>query len=112
MKLKVGDTVKITLGKDSGKTSKIEKIFPKKGIVLVTGINMYKKHLKSKDQNKPSSIIDITKPMLPSKMALICPSCHLQTRVGYQGVGAKKIRICKKCQKPIDTKIKSKKIKK
>ena len=45
MKLKVGDQVKITLGKDRGKTGKIEKIFPKKNAVLVTGINVFKKHL-------------------------------------------------------------------
>ncbi|MFC1627094.1 50S ribosomal protein L24 [Patescibacteria group bacterium] len=103
MKLKLQDTVKITLGKDRGKTGKIEKVLPKKNAVIVTGVNVYKKHLKSKDQKQPSSIIDITKPLDVAKVALICPKCHLQTRVGYQGEAKKKVRICKKCKKPIDS---------
>ena len=101
MKLKIGDTIKVTLGKDKGKTGKIEATFPKKNAVTVTGINVYKKHLKSRDQNQPSSIIDITKPLNQAKVALICPKCHLQTRVGYTGKALKKIRICKKCKKAI-----------
>ena len=109
MKYKVNDTVKIVLGKDNGKTSKIEKVIPRKNQVVVTGINMYKKHFKSKDQKQPSSIIDITKPMNVSKIALICPHCNLITRVGYHGVGKKKVRICKKCQKSIDSKSSTKK---
>ena len=102
MKLKVSDTVKILLGKDRGKTGKVEKVFPKKNVVLVTGINIYKKNLKSQDKDKPGGIIDITKPLDVAKVSLICPRCHLQTRVGYQGTGQKKIRICRKCGQPID----------
>lgn len=102
MKLKKGDNVKVTLGKDRGKTGKIDKILPKQGKVLVNNINVYKKHHKSRDKNQPSSIIDITKPLYVSKVALICPKCHQPTRIGYQGQAKKKIRICKKCQQPID----------
>ena len=45
MKIKKGDLVKVTAGKDKGKTGKIEKVFPKKNKVLVEGINVYKKDL-------------------------------------------------------------------
>lgn len=98
MKLKINDTIKVTLGKDKGKTGKIEKILPKKNMVLVPGINVYKKHLKSQGENKPGGIIDLTKPMYVSKVALVCPKCKKITRVGYQGQGKKKVRICKKCK--------------
>jgi large subunit ribosomal protein L24 len=101
MKLKINDTVKVTLGKDNGKTGKIEKVFPRKNMVLVNGINMYKKHIKSQGESQPGGIVDITKPMYVSKVALICPKCKKITRVGYQGVGKKKVRICKKCLKII-----------
>jgi large subunit ribosomal protein L24 len=101
MKLKIGDTVKIILGKDRGRTGKVEKILPKKASVIVTGINVYKKHLKSKGQDQPGGIIDITRPLSVAKVALICPKCKIPTRVGYQGSGNQKIRICRKCQQPI-----------
>jgi len=101
MKLKVNDTIKVTLGKDRGKTGKIEKVLPKANTVVVTGVNVYKKNLKPKGEKEPGGIIDITKPLSISKVALICPKCHLQTRIGFQGIGKKKIRICKKCKKPI-----------
>ena len=101
MKLKLNDTVKITIGKDKGRTGKIEKIFPKTKQALVAGINQFKKHLKTQDQSKPGGIIDLTKPINIAKLALICPTCKKQTRIGYQGLQKKKVRICKKCQKPI-----------
>lgn len=103
MKLKLGDTIKVTLGKDRGRTGTIEKILPKKNAVIVKGINVYKKHLKSQGQDKPGGIIDITKPLSLAKVSLICPQCKAPTRVGYQGTGRQKIRVCKKCQKPIGT---------
>lgn len=101
MKLKVGDTIKVTLGKDQGQTGKIEKVFPKTNSIMVTGINQYKKHLKPQGDKQPGGIIDITKPLNISKVALLCPQCKKITRVGYQGDHKKKVRICKKCLKII-----------
>ena len=98
MKLKIGDTVKVTLGKDRGKTGKIEAILPKRNSVVVAGANMYKKHVK-RSGDKAGQIVDLTRPLAVSKVALICPHCHQPTRVGYQGEGKKKVRICKKCTK-------------
>ena len=100
MKLKIGDTVKVTLGKDRGKTGKIEAILPKRNSVVVAGANMYKKHVK-RSGDKAGQIVDLTRPLAVSKVALICPHCHQPTRVGYQGEGKKKLRICKKCGKKL-----------
>ena len=105
MKLKLNDTVKATLGKDRGKTGKIEKVLPRQNAVIVTGLNLYKKHLKAQGENKPGGIIDIAKPLNAAKVALICPHCKKPTRVGYQLGKTKqtKVRICRQCQKPIDS---------
>jgi large subunit ribosomal protein L24 len=99
MKLRKGDTVKIVAGKDRGKQGKIEKVFPKTNQVLIPGINLYKKHVRPQGEGKPGGIIDLTKPLLVANVALICPKCKRQTRVGFQvdQKGEKK-RICKKCQ--------------
>jgi|SRR5581483_655485 len=97
MKLKKGDEVKIVIGKDKGKTGKIEKIFPKVKKVLIPGINMYKRHVKARMQNQKSEIINLTKPLPISNVALLCPKCKQQTRVGYTIKNGKKERICRKC---------------
>jgi len=101
MKLKKNDEVIIVKGKDKEKRGKIEKVFSKENKVLIPGVNLYKKHYKSKLQNKPSEIIEITKPMRVENVALICPNCKKQTRVGYKIDIKEKIRICKKCNKKI-----------
>lgn len=100
MKIKKGDTVKILLGKDRGKTGKVERVFIKENKVLVGGINLYKRHLKprSEGEQKQGGIVSIGRPILVSKVALICPKCKVETRVGYQVDSGGKVRICRKCQ--------------
>lgn len=101
MKLKKGDTVFVTTGKDKGRKGKVEKVFPKTGSVVVAGVNVFKRHLKKRDEKRPSSIIDITKPIDVSKVALVCPKCNQPTRVGYLVVHGEKERVCKKCQQKL-----------
>lgn len=101
MKIIKGDTVKVVTGKDKGKVGKIEKVIVKEDKVLVTGVNMYKKHVKARMQGQKSEIITITKPLDIAKVQLICPKCNLPTRVGYKMTGEKKVRICKKCEQTI-----------
>jgi large subunit ribosomal protein L24 len=101
MKLKKGDSVKIVLGKDKGKTGKIERILPKIEKVLVTGINQYKRHMKARAQGQSSEIVTVTKPLASTNVALICPHCKLQTRIGFRIEKNGKIRVCRKCDKKI-----------
>jgi len=101
MKLKKNDEVKIVTGKDKDKRGKIEKVFPKKNMVLVPGVNLYKRHYKSRVQGRPSEIIEITKPYPVGNVVLICPNCHKETRIGYKFENKEKVRICKKCNKKI-----------
>jgi large subunit ribosomal protein L24 len=97
MKLKVGDTVKVTLGKDRGKTGKIEAVVVKSASVIVAGVNMYVKHVK-KQGEKTGEKIERPRPLSLAKVALICPHCHQLTRVGYKIEKDKKLRICRKCK--------------
>lgn len=101
MKLKKGDTVIVTTGKDKGRKGKVEQLFPSLGTVVVAGVNVFKRHMKKRDEKRPSSIIDITKPIVVSKLALVCPKCNQPTRVGYLVVKGEKERICRKCQQKI-----------
>ncbi len=101
MKLKKGDNVKIIRGKDKGKEGKIEKTLPKANKVLITNVNQFKRHLKARSQSQPSEIVTITKPLPVTNVALVCPKCHLQTRIGFRLEKDKKIRICRKCNAQI-----------
>ena len=100
-KIKKDDKVKITLGKDKGREGVVEKVFPNEGKVLVGGINQYKRHRKPTAEGKKGEVITITKPMYIAKVALLCPKCQQQTRVGYLITKKEKVRICRKCEPEI-----------
>lgn len=98
LKIRKGDEIVVTKGKDRGKHGSIEQVVGLK--VFVPGVNVFKKHVKPQGQNKPGGIIDIVKPLAIANIALLCPHCGKQTRVGFvvSDKGDKK-RICRKCQK-------------
>ena len=69
-KLKKGQTVKLIVGADKGKTGEIIKLFPNDYSALVKGINVNKKHQKpTKEQN--GGIVNIEKPVHLSNLKLI-----------------------------------------
>ncbi len=96
LKIKNGDTVQVMMGRDKGKKGKVVKVIPTKSMVLVEGVNEYKRHIKSRMQGQKSEIVTITKPILASKVALIDPKKKKPTKVGYRIVKGKKERIYKK----------------
>ncbi|MEK7101413.1 MAG: 50S ribosomal protein L24 [Patescibacteria group bacterium] len=105
MKLKKGDTIIVTVGKDRGKSGQVEKVFLAQGTVLIPGINQYKKHVKKQSEQRPGEIVTLSRPLPVGNVALVCPKCKQPTRVGYQVLEdkklVKKIRICRKCDQPI-----------
>lgn len=100
MKLRIGDLVKIVAGKDKGREGKVEMILPKRGSVVVPEVNMYKKHVKGQ-QGQKGGMYDLPRPLNVAKVALICPNCKKQTRVGIEVSKEGKSRVCKKCGKKI-----------
>lgn len=102
MKIHKGDKVKVLLGKDRGKEGTVEYVLAKEGKVFVSGVNLYKRHIK-KQGNTQGGIIDIPKPLDISNVALICPHCNKVTKVGFKKMGNDKVRICRKCKKEIKT---------
>lgn len=98
MKLKKGDTVIVRIGKDKGKKGKVQSVFPKEGTLIVEGINVFKRHMKKKDDKHAAGIIDVTKPIKLSKLAFFCSKCSKATRLGFLITKGEKIRICRKCE--------------
>lgn len=101
LKVKKGDKVMVISGKDKGKTGLVDRVFTKTSEVLISGINIVKKHAKATKQNPAGGIIESVRPLPIGKVVVICPSCNKPTRVGYGTQGKNKERVCKKCGKPI-----------
>lgn len=98
MKIKKGDTIIVTTGKDKGKKGKVERVSDKNHTVFVPDVNMYKRHMKKSEQFPQGGIIDIPRALDVAKVALVCPKCGKPTRVGYSTVDSMKKRICRKCK--------------
>ena len=106
LKIKKNDKVKILQGKDKGKTGKVLRTNLKDNKVYVEGINIIKRHTRSKGQNQPGGIIKKEGPIDVSNVKVICPSCGKETRIGFEIKGtskgaSQKIRVCKKCSQQI-----------
>ncbi|MBP7928689.1 MAG: 50S ribosomal protein L24 [Acidimicrobiia bacterium] len=96
MKLRRGDKVQVLTGKDAGKQGTIMRSIPERDRVIVSGVNMAKRHTKPTRDVMQGGIIDKDMPIHVSNVALVCGKCG-PTRVGYRFDGDKKIRTCRKC---------------
>lgn len=84
IRLKKGDLVEVTTGKYKGKQGKITAVHPRENKVTVEGINIVKKHQKPDRTHPQGGIIEITKPMWVSKVAIVDPSAKKPSRIGYK----------------------------
>jgi len=101
VRIRKGDKVKVIKGKDRGREGTVERVLPRERKVVVTGLNIYKKAVRARRQDQKGGIMEITKPLPVENVMLVCPKCQKPTRVGYQVVGDKKLRFCKKCQQEL-----------
>lgn len=101
-KFKVGDEILVTMGRDKGKKGKVQKVLENENKLVVTGINIYKRHRKA-SKNQGAGIYEVTRPIPTASIAIICPKCGKVTKVGFQISGKNKERICKKCKAVITT---------
>jgi large subunit ribosomal protein L24 len=96
MKIKKGDTIIVISGKDKGKEGKIAEVLRTKNRVVVDGVNMMKRHKKSRTSAGKGEIVSFAAPLHASNVALKDPKTGKPTRVGYKVEGGKKMRIAKK----------------
>ena len=102
MKIKTNDKVKILSGKDKGKIGKVVQVFPEEGKLVVEGMNLIKKHLKTQSKKEKGQVLELAAPFFSGKAQLVCPKCEKGDRVGYKIENDKKIRVCRKCGQSID----------
>lgn len=102
MFVKKGDKVKVMTGKDKGKSGVVKKALPRQDKVIVEGINMIKKHVKSSAEAPQGGIVETEAPIHVSNVMLVDPSTGEATRIGYKFEDGKKVRYAKKSGEILD----------
>jgi large subunit ribosomal protein L24 len=94
--------VKVSVGKEKGKTGKIMKIISEKNKVVIEKLNFMKKHQRPDAKGK-GGIVEKEGPLQMSNVMFLCSKCDKGVRVGYKILDdGKKVRICKKCREILD----------
>ena len=97
------DTVLVTKGKDRGRSGAVRLVIPKDNRVIVTGINVVKRHMRPRGPQRPGGIIEREAPIALANVRPLCPSCNKPVRVGFRVLAdGRKVRYCKKCDANFD----------
>jgi len=70
--VKMGDTVKVMTGKDTGKTGKVIRVLKARERIVIEGINMIRKHVRPNPQkNVKGGIVEREAPIHQSNVKVI-----------------------------------------
>lgn len=95
-RIRKGDTVVVTAGKDKGKTGEVLR-FESADRVVVQKINMLKRHTKPTQQNQSGGIVEREGTIHVSNVMLSDPKEPTKgTRVGFRKDGDKLVRVAKR----------------
>jgi large subunit ribosomal protein L24 len=101
LKIKKGDTVQVISGRDAGKQGKISQVFPRQHMVVVEGVNIRFKHVRTRRQNEMGQRIQFAAPLLIDKVQLVCPHCNKPARISINNSEQGRTRMCKKCHQAV-----------
>ena len=101
-RIKKNDTVEILSGKDKGHQGQVIEILPKKGKVMVKGLNIITRHVKPRRQGEVGSIKKMESYLSLARVLPVCSACKKACRVvSKQLEGGKKARACNHCNEII-----------
>ena len=93
-KYKKGDEVIVKVGKDKGKIGKISKVINTSDKVVISGVNVSKKHQKPSQESK-GGIVNKEMPIHISNILAYDSKSKKSSKVGFKIESGKKIRILK-----------------
>jgi large subunit ribosomal protein L24 len=101
-KIRKGDEVVVTTGKDKGRKGSVLNVDRKQRRVLVQGVNMVKRHTRP-SQGNAGGIVEKEAPLAISNIAIVDPKSGEASRVGYKTLDdGRKVRFAKKSGEVID----------
>lgn len=102
LKIKKGDKVVVTTGKDKGKSGEVVRMIPTENRAVVRGVNVAKRHTKQ-TAGQEGGIVSKEMPIHVSNLALRDPKDGKPTRIGYKTLAdGKKVRVAKRSGEVID----------
>ena len=103
LKIKRDDEVIVLAGKDKGKRGKVRTVLANNK-VIVSGVNMMKKHTKPNPQaGVAGGIVESEAPIQVSNVAIFNAATNKADRVGFKVEGDSKVRIFKSSGEVIDS---------
>jgi large subunit ribosomal protein L24 len=106
MNLRKGDLVEVLTGEERGRRGKVLRVVEAKRThklrVIVEGLNLAKKHQRTRGAGKPGGIVDLPNAIDVSNVMLLCPKCGKKTKVRREPHEHKRVRVCRQCDEIID----------
>src|SRR5579864_7644562 len=101
-KIRKGDRVIVTTGRDKGKKGEVLKVYPADARALVSGVNVVKRHQRQTPRQQ-GGIVNKESPVHLSNLAHVDPKSGEATRIGFKFLGdGRKVRFAKKSGEVID----------
>jgi large subunit ribosomal protein L24 len=98
--IRKNDEVEVISGKDRGKRGRVVNVLPRGNRVMVEGVARAKRHLPIRPTQRGGQTGGIILKELfidLSNVQLVCKSCGRPTRIGHEGQGREKVRVCRRC---------------
>lgn len=106
MRIKEGDEVQVIAGNYKGSRGTVQRVLPKENRVVVSGVNLVKKHQKPRPTGGQSQaqggIIEFEAPIHVSNVMLVDPDSKEPTRVGVRREDGERVRYAKRSDTTID----------
>jgi len=101
-KIRKGDRVVVTTGRDRGRTGEVLRVLRKDDRVLVQGVNLVKKHQRQTARQE-GGIVEVEAPVHISNVAHVDPTDNKATRVGWKVLeDGRKVRFSRRSGEMID----------
>jgi len=102
MKIRKGDRVKVIAGRSKGKIGDVLRVLPKESRVVVSGVNVIKRHTKP-GRADAGGIIEREAAVHVSNVALLDPKSDKPTKVGFKFLeDGRKVRFARASGETID----------
>jgi large subunit ribosomal protein L24 len=94
-KIRKGDRVIVTAGRDKGKRGEVRQVMPEDSRAIVAGVNLVRRHTRQTAQTE-GGIISKESTIHLSNLAILDPKTSKPTRVGFKVLDdGRKVRVAK-----------------
>ena len=94
-KIRKGDRVIVTAGRDKGKRGEVRQVMPEDGRAIVAGVNLVRRHTRQTAQTE-GGIISKESTIHLSNLAILDPKTSKPTRVGFKILDdGRKVRVAR-----------------